>query len=122
MLTTLPEDPARFSFQHQYGSSQQSVTLVPEELTPTHTHTCRQSLCTPNKQQFLIKERKCVDNVELRVFHLGFWHLENKKVRSHKVLEKSITMVSEVAISYIPVYLLLFNCYVIRNISPVTLK
>ena len=35
--------------QHPHGSSELCVTPVPEDLAPSHRHTCRQQQCTENK-------------------------------------------------------------------------
>jgi hypothetical protein len=41
-LGDLPEDQ-KFNSQHPHGNSQLSVTLAPEDPTPSQRHTCRQN-------------------------------------------------------------------------------
>ena len=45
-LSTLPDGPG-FNSQHPHGSSELSVTPVPELLTPSHKQICRQNTNAP---------------------------------------------------------------------------
>ena len=59
-VTALPEDSPGFNSQHPHGSSQLSVTPVPEDLTPSDRHIGRQNNANAHEINISLKRKASV--------------------------------------------------------------